>query len=157
MRDKLYCKSQIQALCAPAEFCWHLMGKIWYCVQTKSYWKLIFWEINLKFGTQFVQIYGFDFQAGLEFNMFHKIMFINLNLYNFFLVFSLFKLVYFNNNLPWFFFKMRPNWSLCSQASNFYDIFLTWTFLSTINLCATFFIDAQGLKTTSVCQSAVHK
>ncbi len=26
-REKLYCKSQIQSLCAPAEFCWHLMGK----------------------------------------------------------------------------------------------------------------------------------
>ncbi len=51
---KLYCKSQIQALCAPAEFCLHLMGKIWYCAQTKSYWELIFWDINLKFGTQLV-------------------------------------------------------------------------------------------------------
>ncbi len=53
-REKLYCKSHIQPLCAPAEFCWHLMGKIWYCAQTKSYWKLIFWDINLKFGTQLV-------------------------------------------------------------------------------------------------------
>ncbi len=28
---------------------------------------------NLKFGTQLAQIYGFDFLAGLEFNMFQKI------------------------------------------------------------------------------------
>jgi len=28
--------------------------KVWYCTQTKSYWKLIFWDINLKFGTQIV-------------------------------------------------------------------------------------------------------
>ncbi len=67
-REKLFCKSQIQPLCAPAEFCWHLKGTIWYCAQTKSYWKLIFWDINLNFGT-----HGFDFLAGLEFNMFHKI------------------------------------------------------------------------------------
>ncbi len=35
----------------------------------------------------------------LEFNMFHNILFISLNLYNF-------------NNLPWVFFKMRPNLTL---------------------------------------------
>ncbi len=34
-REKLHYKSQIQPLCAAAEFCWHLMGKIWYCVQKK--------------------------------------------------------------------------------------------------------------------------
>ncbi len=33
---------------------------------------------------------------------------------------------------------MRPNLSLCSQASHFYDSFLTWTFLSTMDLCVTF-------------------
>ncbi len=27
---KTLLKSQIQPLCAPAEFCWHLTGKIWY-------------------------------------------------------------------------------------------------------------------------------
>ncbi len=53
-RDKLYCKSQTQALCAPAEFCWHLMEKMWYCAQTKSYRKLIFGDLNLKFGTRLV-------------------------------------------------------------------------------------------------------
>uniref|UniRef100_A0A673H050 RAB guanine nucleotide exchange factor (GEF) 1, like n=1 Tax=Sinocyclocheilus rhinocerous TaxID=307959 RepID=A0A673H050_9TELE len=46
---------------------------------------------------------------------------------------------YFNNNLPWVFFKMRPNLTLCSQASHFYDSFLTWTFLSTMDLGVTFF------------------
>ncbi len=33
----------------------------------------MFWDINLKFGTQLDYIYGFDFLAGLEFNMFNNI------------------------------------------------------------------------------------
>ncbi len=36
-REQLYCKLQIQLLCAPADFCWHLTGKIWYCAQTESH------------------------------------------------------------------------------------------------------------------------
>ncbi len=70
--EKLHCKSQIQPLWAPVEFCWHLTGEIWYCAQHFFYWKHIFWDI-LKFGTQLVEIYGIDFIAGLKFNIFHKI------------------------------------------------------------------------------------
>ncbi len=33
---------------------------------------------------------------------------------------------------------MRPNLTLRSEASHFYDSFLTWTFLSTMDLCVTF-------------------
>jgi len=40
-REKLICKSKIQSLCAPVEFCWHPVGKICYCTQTNSYRKLI--------------------------------------------------------------------------------------------------------------------
>ncbi len=54
------CKSQIQALCAPEDFCWHLTVKMWYCAQTKSYWKLFFLDINLKFGKQLVYICGLN-------------------------------------------------------------------------------------------------
>ncbi len=56
----------------------------------------------------------------------YKILFINhfhklKPVYLFFLTFYTF--FYFNNSLPWVFFKMRINLSLCSQASNLYDRF----------------------------------
>ncbi len=118
-REKLHGKSQIQPLWAPVEFCWHLIGEIWYCAQHFFYWKHIFCEI-LKFGTQLVEIYD------LKFNIFHKIYILykifithfhklELFWFNFLNLF-----LYFNNNLPWFFFKTRPNLTLCSQASHFY-------------------------------------
>jgi len=46
--------------------------KVWYCAQTKSYWKHIFWDIKLKFETQLVQSFGFDFLAVLESTRFWK-------------------------------------------------------------------------------------
>ncbi len=93
-----------------------------------------------------------DFLAALELNMFHKIyilykiLFINHfhKLKPVYLFFSLFTLFFTSNSLPRVFFKMRIK-SLCSQASNLYDRFFTWTFLSTVDLCVTFFTDARWL------------
>ncbi len=48
-------------------------GEAWYYAQTKFNRKLIFWDINLKFGTQLLQIFDFDSLAVLEWNMFRKI------------------------------------------------------------------------------------
>ncbi len=63
-REKLHYKSQIQPLCAAAVFCWHLMGKIWYCTQTKSYRKLFLISTSNLEHNMF-RFMAFDFLAGL--------------------------------------------------------------------------------------------
>ncbi len=43
----------------------HIMGKIWFCAQTKSYFEISTSNLENNF------VFGFDFLAGLEFNAFH--------------------------------------------------------------------------------------
>ncbi len=74
-RDKLYCKSQIQPLCAPAEFCWHLMGKLWYCVQTILL-KAHFLRSTSTLEHNPFRFYGFDFLAGFRVQQVSYIKFI---------------------------------------------------------------------------------
>ncbi len=47
----------------PTGFDGHLVEKLG--TQTHFHWKLIFWDINLKFGTQLLRIFGFDSVAVL--------------------------------------------------------------------------------------------